>query len=214
MDDIIIYGAGGMAREVIELIENINTVIPTWHIKGYIDDFKVACGEIINGYKILGTSELLKDFNIPMNIVIAIGNPTEKEKVYQHIKEYQLKYPVLIHPTARIAKSVKIGEGSIIGIDCIISVNSTIGKHVFLNMRTVLGHDVIIGDFSSCFVNSILCGNVLVNEGVLIGSNSVIKEKKVIGKNAKVSMGSVVLFDVEEGSVVMSRPSKCMKFDG
>lgn len=213
LDDIIIYGAGGMAKEVVELIENINMRTPRWNIKGYIDDSKGSCNEIINGYKILGKREILKDIPEFTNVVIAIGNPEERKKIFVSLQGYPLKYPVLIHPTARIARSVKIGEGTIIGIDCIVSPDVIIGKHVFLNMRTVLGHDVTVDDFSSCLVNSIICGSVKVKEGVLIGSNSIIMEKKVIGKNAKVSMGSVVSFDVEEGYVVMSRPSKCMKFE-
>ena len=55
MEDIIIYGAGGLAKEVVQVIEDINAVSPKWNIKGYIDDIKGDCGEIINGYKILGT---------------------------------------------------------------------------------------------------------------------------------------------------------------
>lgn len=202
-----------MAKEVVELIEDMNKVIPRWNIRGYIDDVKGDCNEYINGYKILGSKEIFKDSKESTNVIIAVGNPADRKKIFEAIHTYPLRYPVLIHPTAKVSKYAEIGEGSIIGIDCIISPNVSVGKHVFLNMRTVLGHDVKVGDFSSCLVNSIVCGNVTINDGVLIGSNSVIMEKKVIGKNVKVSMGSVVSFDVEEGYVVMSRPSKSMKFE-
>lgn len=212
MKNIIIYGAGGMARETVQLIEDINNVKPTWDIKGYIDDIKGENGEIINGYKILGTNSVLKDFDTSTYIVLALSDPSAKENIYESIKKYGLKFATLIHPTAKISKHVIIGEGSIIGMDCIVSVNVTIGKHVFLNMRTVLGHDVVVKDYSSCLVNCIVAGSVVINENALLGSNCVIMEKKVIGKNAKISMGSVVNFDVEDHAVVMSRPSKSMKF--
>ncbi len=212
MKDIIIYGSGGLAKEIVELIEDINEVEPVWNIKGYIDDIKGENGEVINSYKILGTKEILKDLDSSTYIVLALSNPSAKEKIYQDIKKFGLKFATLIHPTAKIAKNAIIGHGSIISIGCIVSVNVVIGKHVFLNMRTVVGHDTVIKDYSSCLVSSIIAGNVVINEGALLGSNCVIMEKKTIGKNAKISMGAVVDFNVRDNAVVMSRPSKSMNF--
>ncbi|MEL7565484.1 MAG: NeuD/PglB/VioB family sugar acetyltransferase [Dehalobacterium sp.] len=212
MKNIVIYGSGGMAKELVRLIEDINEVNPTWQIKGYIDDINGANQEVINGYQILGTKEVLKELDRDTYIVLAIADPSAKEKIYQSIAAYNFDFATLIHPTAKIAKNATIGEGSIIGIDCIISVNVIIGRHVFLNMRCVVGHDAVIQDYASCLVNCIIAGNVEINEGAFLGSNCVIMEKKKIGRKAKISMGSVVNFDVADGAVVMSRPSKMMKF--
>lgn len=212
MKSIIIYGSGGLARETVELIEDINEAEPTWQIKGYIDDFKGENGEVINGYRILGTSEVLKNLTDPTYIVLAMSDPSAKEKIYQTIIKYNLRFATLKHPTAKIARNAIVGEGSIIGIDCILSPGVVLGSHVFLNMRTVIGHDTVIRDYVSCLVNCIIAGNVVIDEGAFLGSNCVIMEKKMVGKGSKVSMGSIVDFDVEDGCVVMSRPSKCMKF--
>lgn len=212
MKNIVIYGSGGMAREIVGLIEDINEVNPTWQIKGYIDDINGANQEVINGYQVLGTKEILKDLDRDTYMVLAIADPSAKEKIHQTIIEYHFNFATLIHPTAKIAKNALIGNGSIIGIDCIISVNVVIGHHVFLNMRSVVGHDAEIHDYASCLVNCIIAGNVAINEGAFLGSNCVIMEKKKIGRKAKISMGAVVNFDVADGAVVMSRPSKIMKF--
>jgi sugar O-acyltransferase (sialic acid O-acetyltransferase NeuD family) len=212
VEDIIIYGAGGMAREVAALLEDINKISPSWRILGFIDDFKGECNELINGYKILGNHTVLQNYPEPINIVIAVGDPALREKIYDKIKSCNYQYPVLIHPTARVAGSAVIGEGSIIGMDAIVQVNASIGQHVLINMRTVLGHDVVVQDFSTCLVNCIISGNVTIGKGALLGSSCVIMEKITIGEGAKVSMGAVVSFNVEEGCVAMSRPSKSMRF--
>lgn len=214
MEDIIIYGSGGMAREVVELIEDINRMKPTWNIQGYLDDIKGDCGEIVNGYRILGTGDRLKNLERPINVVLAVSDPDAKERIYNKIMDYPLKFPVLIHPSARVARNARIGEGSIIGIDCIVSVNVDIGRHVFLNMRTVVGHDTVIRDYCSCLVNCVIAGDVTVNERTLLGSGCIIMEKRIIGKKARVGMGSIVSFDVQDNHVVMSRPSKSMYFGG
>lgn len=213
MEDVILYGAGGMAREVAALIEDINKVSPSWNILGFIDDFKGKSGETINGYKILGDHTVLKNYLESVNLAIAVGDPAAREKIFDKIKPYPMKYPILVHPSARVARSALIGEGSIISMDCIVQVNAKIGSRVFLNMRTVLGHDVVVQDFSSFMVNCIVSGNVIIKKGAFLGSNCVIMEKRVIGEGAKVSMGAVVSFDVEDGHVAMSRPSKSIRFE-
>lgn len=212
MKDIIIYGSGGMAREVAALIEDINAAQPVWNIAGFVDDLRDDTGELINGYKLLGPGRLLKEPETARNVVVAVGDPAARESIYEKIKDYGLEFPTLIHPSARVARNTLVGEGSVIGIDCIVSVNVKLGRNVFLNTRTVLGHDVEIGDFTSCLVNCIISGGVKIGRGAALGSNCVIKEKISIGDGAKVGMGSVVCYDVAVGHVVMSRPSASMSF--
>jgi len=212
MKDIIIYGSGGMAREVAELIEDINSLGPCWSIKGFIDDDDEKMGEVIHNYRILGTCEVLRDLTRPVHVIIAVGDPTAKKQIYEKIMDLNVLFPILIHPTAKVSKSAVIGEGSIIGIDCIVSTDVRLGRHVFLNMRTVVGHDAVIRDFCSCLVNCVIAGGVQMMPCSLMGSGSIIMEKKIIGSRAKISMGSIVSFDVEDDHVVMTRPSKSMYF--
>ncbi len=215
MKDIVLYGSGGMALEVVQLIEDINEIEPTWNILGYIDDFRGNQGEnnpVVSGYRILGTNDIIKDIDESVYWVIAISNPKAKREIYDSLAGYNLKYAALIHPTAKISKNVTIGEGTIVSYGCIVSVNVVLESHVYLNMRTVIGHDTVIKSFSTCLIDCVVAGNVLINEGVLLGSNCVIKEKKTVGKNSKISMGSSVFFDVDDNVIVMNMPPKSMRF--
>ncbi len=197
---------------MIQLINDINSINQEWNVLGFIDDTRPDFNKPISGYKILGSSEVLKDYH-SYNIVLAIGDPKKKKMIYEKIKRYKLNFPTLIHPTVKVGYGSTIGRGSILGIDTIVSVNVNIGRFVLLNMRTVIGHDVTIGDFSSCLVNSVVAGSVSVQEGVLIGSNSVIMEKTRIGKEVKIGMGAIVYFDIPEKHIVMTKPPRPMLFD-
>lgn len=215
MKDIVLYGSGGMALEIVQLLEDINEIEPTWNILGYIDDYRGDQEEhnpVINGYKVLGTQKAVADFDPSVYWVIAVSSPKAKREIYDALKGYNLTYATLVHPTAKISKNVSIGEGTVVSYGCIVSVNVVLKSHVYLNMRTVIGHDAVISSFSTCLINCIVAGNVFLNEGVLLGSNCVIKEKKTIGKNVKVSMGSAVYFDVEDDVTILNRPPKSMKF--
>jgi sugar O-acyltransferase (sialic acid O-acetyltransferase NeuD family) len=215
MRDIVLYGSGGMALEVVQLLEDINEAEPTWNILGYIDDFRGGQGAdnpVVSGYKILGTREAVRHFDSSVYWVVAVSSPAAKKEIVDSLAPYHLRYATLIHPTAKISKNVTVGEGTMISYGCIVSVNAALGAHIYLNMRTVIGHDTVIRDFSTCLIDCVVAGNVLISEGVLLGSNCVIKEKKTIGKNAKISMGAAVFFDVEDNVAVMNRPPKSMKF--
>jgi sugar O-acyltransferase (sialic acid O-acetyltransferase NeuD family) len=215
MKDIVLYGSGGMALEVVQLLEDINEIEPTWNILGYIDDLRGGQGEnnpVVNGYKILGTREIVGDFGPAVYWVIAVSNPKAKRDIHDALAPYGLKYATLIHPTAKISKNVSIGEGTIVSYGCIVSVNAVLENHIYLNMRTVIGHDTVVKSFTTCLIDCIVAGGVIIGEGVLLGSNCVIKENKTVGNNSKISMGAAVFFDVDENVAVMNRPPKSMKF--
>lgn len=212
MEDLILYGSGGMAREVVELVADINDIRPTWRILGYIDDVKGDSSELVNGFPLLGTWKMLKDVPGQPYVIIAVSNPSDKEAIFRRIRNLPIRSPTLIHPSAKVARNARIGEGSIIGMDCIVSTDVRIGNHVFLNMRTIVGHDTVIMDYSSCLVGCIIAGGVVIKGSALLGSGCIIMEKTAIGSKSKVSMGSVVSFDVPDHHVVMSRPSKSMYF--
>jgi sugar O-acyltransferase (sialic acid O-acetyltransferase NeuD family) len=215
MKNIVLYGSGGMALEVVQLIEDINDIEPTWNILGYIDDYRGDQGEnnpVVSGYRILGTNNVIKDIDQSAYWVIAVSSPGAKREIVASLAQYNLKYATLIHPTAKISKNVTIGEGTMISYGCIVSVNAVLESHIYLNMRTVIGHDTVIKSFTTCLIDCIVAGDVLINEGVLLGSNCVIKEKKKIGKNSKISMGAAVFFDVDDNVAVMNRPPKSMRF--
>lgn len=214
MKDIVIYGSGGMALEVVQIIEDINAVEPTWNILGFIDDFRGDQGDLnplAGGYRILGTRKLIRDFDSSVCWAVAVSSPKDKKAICESLKDYGLKYAELVHPTAKISKNVNIGEGTIVNYGCILSPNAVLGSHVYLNMGTVVGHDTVVGDYSTCLIGCVVAGNVRIEEGVLLGSNCVIKEKKTVGRNSKIGMGAVVFFDVDHDVVVMSAPPKIVR---
>ena len=137
MEDIVIRGSGGLAREVAFLIERINLNKKRWNLLGYVDMGDV--GKIKYGYKVLGDDSWFQtEKNI--NCVIAIGLPMVRYKVYKSLELYSLSYPNIIDPSAIIAKDATLGIGNIITGPSRISVNVRIGDFCLLNGNCSLGH--------------------------------------------------------------------------
>ena len=54
MKDLVIIGAGGLGREVAQLIMDINQDKKTWNVLGFIDETIEKQGSVINDTAVLG----------------------------------------------------------------------------------------------------------------------------------------------------------------
>lgn len=211
MKRIAIFGKGGFGREVQMLIEQINLATPVWEFVGYYDDEFES--ELINGFPVLGNTDDLNGVDYELYVVIALGTPSIKKKIINSITNSNIKFPVLIHPSVIMGnhKWLTIGDGTIVCAGCILTVNIDIGKHVILNLGCTVGHDAIIGDFSSFMPSVNISGEVIINEGVYIGTGSKIINQLEIGHNTTVGAGAVVTKTLPSNSVCVGVPAKPIK---
>jgi sugar O-acyltransferase (sialic acid O-acetyltransferase NeuD family) len=212
MNNIVIYGAGGFAREVAHLIDQVNLVKNSWNILGFIDDDPTKAGIIINDWPILGTYEWFKD-NYDTNVVLAVGNPKGKYQIVDRLSRFSnLNFPNLIHPSVTISKFNKLGFGNIICEGSILTTNIKIGDFVTINLNCTIGHDVEIGDYSTLLPSSSVSGNVTIEEGVDLGTSSSIIPHKRIGSWTIVGAGAIVVSDIPENCTAVGVPAKPIRY--
>jgi sugar O-acyltransferase (sialic acid O-acetyltransferase NeuD family) len=200
---LLIYGAGGLGREVLSLIRSLED----WEPAGFIDD-SVEKNTLIGAVKVLGGFEAVRQFDDP-HIVMALGDPILKSQLIHKIAANAV-YPVLIHPSAILQdrSTIRIGAGSIVTAGCILTTNIRIGNHVIINLNTTIGHDTSIGDYSSVMPGVNIAGEVAIGESVLIGAGSNLINRIRIGDRSKVGMGAAVIRDVAPGITVAGVPAK------
>lgn len=212
MKDIIIVGAGGFAREVVSLIEEINEENKEWNLCGYVDDNKEIIGEDLNGYKVIGNLEYLNQISNDIYIVVAIGNSNIRKAIVERIRNK--KYATLIHPQINISKFNKIGEGTIICKNSLLTVNISIGRHIIINLDCTIGHDAVLEDYVTVFPSVNISGKTIIRERTELGTNSCIIQGIEIGKNVTVGAGSVVIKEIGCNCVVVGNPAKKIKDKG
>lgn len=195
---MILYGASGHAKVVIDILEKSNQ-----QINSIIDDDE-NIKSILN-YKV---STFYKSMpNSP--IIICIGNNKIREKI--SIKLNDQKFGTAIHPKAIIAKSSKINEGSVIMANATINSDSFIGKHCIINTNAVVEHDCSINDYVHISPNATLCGNVKIGNGTHIGAGATIIPNIVIGKWCTIGAGSVIIKDIPDNTIVVGNPGRVLK---
>lgn len=206
-EKIVIYGAGGLGREVLQLVRQ-TLCREGAQVLGFIDDF-AAPGTVLNDAPVLGGDSLLGTMTEPFSLVFGFASPENKKEKFRRLKGNPLiSFPRVIHPSASISEYAQLGEGTVIAASCIVSIDAALGDCVFLNNGALVGHDSAVGDFTSVMPLAAISGNVSIGEGCLIGAQSAIRQGLTIGRDCVVGMGSIVLRDVPDGSTVLGNPAK------
>jgi sugar O-acyltransferase (sialic acid O-acetyltransferase NeuD family) len=197
MNKLLIYGAGGLGREVAEFLLEQNADLEI----EFVVDQTYFRNVQVDGHKLVLDTSIIKGDNI----IIAIGDPVSRSRVSDKIT-VAVQYKSLRHKTAYVSKNVLIGEGAIIAPGVVVSINCILGRHVLLNYNCTLGHDVQLGDFVSVFPGATISGNVVIGDRVTIGANSSIREGLRIASDIIVGMGAVVLHDLNEPGTYVGNP--------
>lgn len=212
--DIVIFGSGGLAREILQLIEDINEYnmgAKSLNFLGFLDGDISNHENIVNGYKVLGGVEWLEE-NSNTLVVIAVGSPASKRKVFLQIKENtRAEFATLIHPKALVGRFNEIGAGTVICAGTILTSNIKVGEHVILNLNCTVGHDTIIENYVTVAPGANISGNCLIKEGVDFGTAASIIQGRTIDRWSIIGAGSVVVKDVLANSTSVGNPSKVIK---
>lgn len=197
MKDLIIIGVGGVGRETALIVEQLNLVSKEWNLLGFVDDNKEVQGKTINGYKVLGGIDYITGYNDEIHVVCCISNYKIKKAIIESIKSTnsKVKFPSIIHPSIRLNKTIEIGEGCIIYENAVITANIKIGNYVIISPKCGIGHDSIINDYVTLLWNVNVSGNVVLEEGVTMGSGSTTIQGIKIGRQSFIGAGAVVIRD-------------------
>jgi sugar O-acyltransferase (sialic acid O-acetyltransferase NeuD family) len=213
MKDIAIVGAGGLGREVLVLLHQINEETPTWNILGFYDDAPALLGQYINGFPCLGAVSAIPDTSDELHIVLAIGNPVVKKKVLHQLQNHHLKFATLVHPLAqpRPYQHIEFGEGTLVFQGVVLTANIRIGHHVLVYLNCTVGHDAVLEDFVSLMPGVNVAGNTVLAEGVFMGSNAAILQGLQVGQGSQIGAGAVVTKSIPEGCTAVGVPAQIIK---
>lgn len=209
---IAIVGAGGFGREVKILIDQINEKSEVYEFIGYYDD-SIENGTFINNYHVIGNVLDINKFEEELFVVVAVADPSSKKIIIESIKNKNINYPILIHPSVSIANDfVKIGKGTIICAGNYITININIGEFVILNLCCTVGHDTNIDNYSSFMPSVNISGEVNIKEGVYVGTGAKIINQIEIGEYTIVGAGAVVSKSLPQKCTAVGIPAKPIKY--
>jgi sugar O-acyltransferase (sialic acid O-acetyltransferase NeuD family) len=204
---LIIIGAGGQARVVIDVASELNI-----KIVGIIDVNFQDKAERILGFQVLGDFAALNQYPPhQVDIAIALGDSHLRSEYYEKVIRHGYRVITMIHPTAIVSRNAKIGNGVFINAGVIINAGAVIQDNSIINTGVIIEHETVVGKHCHIAPGVKLAGRVKIGDNTFVGIGSTIIDKIMIGDNVVIGAGSVILRDVDSKSTVVGIPGKKIK---
>lgn len=212
MPKVVIIGAGGHAREVLDILLSCRATGEDIEPLGFIDENPDNHGRTIDGFPVLGDFRWFDGVDrSEVKVICAVGTPQVCRRLAQQAQSIGLSFTNAISPQAYISPHARIGQGVMIFPNAIVNTGAVIGNHVILNVAATISHDTVVGDFCNINPGAHLAGNVNVGEGCYIGMGANVIQNIVIGPWSIVGAGAVVIRNIPPNVTAVGVPAKVIK---
>jgi sugar O-acyltransferase (sialic acid O-acetyltransferase NeuD family) len=201
--NIYILGAGGMAREAYQIYRDLKQANM---IGGFVINTKMENQTSIYGIDVKDE----KIFTDDCLLIGGIGTPKRKKWISELEKKGN-KFDTLVHPATVMGMNVKIGSGSIICANVVLTCDISIGRHTIINVGSYIHHDCKIGNFVTVGPGTTIAGKVTMGDECFIGAGVTIIPGVKIGKSVYVGAGSTVVSDIQDNFMIYGTPAKPIK---
>jgi acetyltransferase EpsM len=213
VQDLVIIGAGGHAREILDLALAQNRVETTWNVRGCLVDAAFAAeADRWPGPPRLGDLAWLNETNLrTCALIVAMGDPAVRARIVGELDSrgaHYVNYATLVHPSAVIGSRVELAKGVVVGARSILTCDITVGRHAHINVATSVAHNCCVDEFATLAPGVHLAGWVQVGAGVEIGTGASVIPRVQIGEGAVVGAGSTVIRDVAPKTTVVGTPAR------
>ncbi len=208
MRKIIVYGASGHAKVLLDILERVSE----YEIVGLIDDNPELAGEEVFGHRVLGGREILgevKNLGVEAGIV-GIGDNKIRGALANRVLEHGLELISAIHPSVCISRGVHIGPGCAMMANAVVNADSSLGANVIINTGATVDHDSVICDCVHLSPGVHLAGGVAVGTYSHLGTGVVVIPNISIGAHVSVAAGSVVTKNLPNGIAAAGVPARVM----
>jgi sugar O-acyltransferase (sialic acid O-acetyltransferase NeuD family) len=201
---IVIFGAGGHAKAIMDMIKQIGD----YSIAGLIDD-RIPAGMTILGIPVLGSRNVLpvlfkKGVNLAANGVGGILDITVRVRIFELLKDTGFVFPALIHTRATVEPSAKVGDGVQVFANAYVGSEAELHPKCMINTNAVISHDCKIGAYSHIAPGALLAGHVSIGDRTLIGMGVTTSIGVKIGSGVRIGNGAIVLADVPDKTIIQA----------
>ena len=206
-----LYGASGFGKEVYDIALRINKKDSRWDEIFFVDD-NPNIDNAYNNSRLFSMDNMLEEFDhSTIEIIISIGEPVIRKKLYNRIKSNKIKLATLVDPSALISVTASMGEGVIVAPFSNITCSTVLGCNVVINAHTTVGHDITIGDHTVVSTNVTIGGNSVIGKESFVGLGAQTKENLSVGSEVIIGMGSIVFKDIPDKMIAMGNPARPLR---
>ena len=207
---IVVLGAGGNSLGILDAIEALNAIRPTYRVEGILDDIPENQGRIVLGAKVIGKIEDAPKLK-GCKFVNGISSVASFRKIPEIVRRAGVgpdRFEAVVHPRATVAASARVGPGTAILAGSVICPEAEIGSHVIILQNTTVNHHTRVGDYTTLSAGITILGYIEIGANAFIGGGATLAPMVKVGDGALVGAGSVVIRDVPAGRVFAGNPAR------
>jgi sugar O-acyltransferase (sialic acid O-acetyltransferase NeuD family) len=206
---VVVYGSrpDGHAKVIIDLAADGSE----FEIIGLIDDHEENSTRQVRGLTVLGTGNDLAGLRERLGVeglVLGFGESRSRGEIGRHALASGLMLPSLIHPSAHVSASARLGEGVQVLARAYVGPDADLGLGALVNTAAIVEHDGNVGEGAVVGPAATLCGRVAVGSEATVGAGATILPDVQIGSRAVVGAGALVREDVAAEMLVAGVPAR------
>jgi sugar O-acyltransferase (sialic acid O-acetyltransferase NeuD family) len=208
MTPLLLVAASGLAREVLSVCAATGQ-----EVVGVLDDDPARAGAVLDGVPVLGGLERIAD-HPSASIVVCAGRGAARRSIVGRLAGLGVspdRYGRVVDPSVRVPGSCVVGPGTVLLANTVLTADVVVGVHVVCMPQVTLTHDDVVADYATLAGGVSLGGGVRVDEAAYLGMNSSVRENRVVGADAVLGMGSVLVHDQPAGTVWAGVPARQLK---
>ena len=207
MHRIVLFGCGGIALEVAEYLAERRGEFEVCDIVAdQMNRFSEIAAVLRQQPRCHSSIDSLENF-ATKEFLICFGDPVDRHKKFKTLLAKGARFGRIIHPTAWVASSASVGEGSVIGPYAYIGPHAVVGDNCLLNVRSTVGHDVVLGTSVVLSPHVDMNGASRCGGVTLLGAGVIVDPRVAIGSCSKVASGSVVKRSFDDGFLLVGNPA-------
>ena len=207
-ESVIIYGASGHGKVVADI-----ALCAGYTLAGFLDDDPSKVGGVLFGAPIFSweaISRRREAWNRSAAVALGIGDNAGREQCFGRLRASGIVIATLVHPSAVIARSARLGAGTVAMARAVVNPDALVGEGCILNTGSITEHDGDLGRFVHLSPNATLGGGVSIGDRTHIGLGAVVLPGIRVGADVRVGAGAAVHRPVKDGLTVVGVPARPM----
>lgn len=201
---IAIYGAGQGAQTLNECL----SFNKEFGVVCFVDDAPDHPSEL-DGLVVLHSTWLEKLSAAGLTCVATeIADGTARLRIREQVERLGMSMPKVVHPSAFIAPSARVGPGTFVKAGAVIETNVVVGSCCIVDNGAVIAHDTQLGDCVHLAPGVSLGSSIKVGDLTIVGIGASVSTGVHIGSRCIISVGSSVVRDVPDNSIVEGVPGR------
>jgi UDP-perosamine 4-acetyltransferase len=205
VSQIIIVGASGHAKVILDILQDLDAV----EIVGCTSGDSADAGKQLLGVPVLGDDRLLPKLYAQgvRAAFVAVGDNRLRRKLMRDVLAAGFELANAISPRAVVSRRVKLGVGVAVMPGAVLNACSVIGDGSIVNTGATVDHDCRLGPCVHVAPGTNLAGCVTIGEGAFLGTGARVIPRITVGHWAIVGAGAVVINDIPDHVTAVGVPA-------